>query len=434
MSIYDYEEAFEAWDLTTSPMRKAIDRWMALYYEQPSTETGDPCQKIPYTVVNKLVKTIFGEYQAQCRDEQGQKLLTVLNSLKRDAMQQMLIGGECYLKPCVGQDGFSFTLIPRTNLLIFNRDGNGNPTDVGTVEKSLLGNAWYTLLERRRLDEDGYLTIENRLYRSLNPDRLGSPADLHGHPRYAQLTKRFTYPEPMDSAGLVRLRTPMLNCVDGSPDGVAVYAAAEGLIRNIDENEAQMNGEFSRGESRILASADMLSGEGLTDHVFVGLDEDPEQVGITVFSPALREQSYLARKREYLRNVESLIGLKRGMLSDANAEKWTATEISSSSAEYNLTVMELQKVWQQAVHSAVVLCAKLAEVYHLPAIRDTQVLMDWGNGILYDEDKTWQQYLQMTEKGLICPEIALGWRFHMPWDTPEQREKIRNLFMPEKNT
>lgn len=53
-----------------------------------------------------------------------------------------------------------------------------------------------------------------------------------------------------------------------------------------------------------------------SDNVFVGLDDDIENVGVTIFSPALREQSFLARKQEYLRNVENVIGLKRGLLSE----------------------------------------------------------------------------------------------------------------------
>ena len=101
---------------------------------------------------------------------------------------------------------------------------------------------------------------------------------------------------------------------------MSVYAAAVGLIHNIDRNEAELSGEFERGKSRLVVSADMLQKRTVTDgggtvitrelkdEVFTGLDEDPDRMGITIFSPALREQSFLARKTEYLRNVESLIG------------------------------------------------------------------------------------------------------------------------------
>ena len=51
----------------------------------------------------------------------------------------------------------------------------------------------------------------------------------------------------------------------------------------------------------------------------------------------------------------------------------------------------------------------------------------------YDQDKTWEQYLQLVNQGLLRPEIALGWRFHMPVDTPQQLAEIRRKFMPQEN-
>lgn len=429
MSIYDYQQAFGAWDKTSRAMRQAVGEWFDLYYgtDQP----GDPCQRVAYSVVSKLVKTVFGEYRAQAKDPVVQGIVDGLGKKRKEAMQLALVGGECYLKPCPGENGFGFTLIPRNNVLVFGRDIHGVPTDVGCVERSVQENFYYTLLERRTVDAQGYLTIENRLYRSLSSETLGAQVALSAHPEYEALASQYRYGVPVGSVGLVRLKTPMVNCVDGSADGVAVYAPAVGVIRAIDENEAQLAGEFRRGESRIITSADILGKDkSFSEHLFVGLDEDVSEVGITVFSPALREQSYLARKQEYLRNVESIIGLKRGMLSDSNVEDRTATEIASSAGDYNLTVIDFQQMWEQALAQAIELCGILARLYKLAEPTDTTVSIDWGNGVLYDEDKVWEQYVQMVNAGLIKPEIALGWRFNMPTETPADLAKIREKFMP----
>lgn len=428
MNIYGYEQAFGAWDKTTPAMRKAIDRWFAMYYDGAADEKIDPCQRIPYTVVNKLVKTVFGEYTAAAGTPMGEKILAALNEKKRLAMQFALVGGACYIKPCPTEAGFSFTLVPRNQVLIFGVDGNGAPTDMGLVEKSVNGSWYYTLLERRTVDAEGYLTIQNRLFRSRDARNLGAEVPLKNVPAYSALAERYCFQKPVGSVGLAELKTPMLNCVDGSCDGVAVYAAAEGLIRNIDWNEAQMNGEFSRGESRILASRDLLDQElGLSANLFVGLDEDPEHVGLTIFSPQLREQSYLARKQEYLRNVESLIGLKRGMLSDSNIEDRTATEISASAAEFSLTVMELQQMWQQAVEKTLALCKVLGELYGVAHCEPGNVRFDWGNGNLYDQEKTWADYMEMVQRGILKPEVALAWRFGL---AGEDDKTIREKLMP----
>ncbi len=419
MSIYQYEAAFGAADKTSRKMRQAMESWEEIYY---GTGAGDPCQRIGYTVVSKLVSAIFGECQTRT-----DPALLPLSELGREAMQRLLSSGEAYIKPCPEAGGFGFTLVPRQNILVFARDGAGKPTDIGMAEKSVYGKYYYTLLERRTV-EGGRLTIQNTLYRSGNQDTLGTPVSLNSHPLYVGLAEKYCFDEPL-GLGLVQMKVPILNCVDGSPDGVAIFAPAVQLIRNIDENEAQLCGEFSRGESRIFASADLIDREnGLSDHLFVGLDESPEEVGITVYSPKLREESFLARKQEYLRNVESIIGLRRGMLSDAQVEDRTATEITSSAADFNLLVIACQQVWEKAVKETAGLCAVLAEMYGLPKV-DTGVTFDWGNGVLFDEDKTWEGYMEMVKAGLIAPEVALGWRFNMPFATEAERAEIRRRYM-----
>ena len=428
MSIYNYEQAFGSWDRTSTSMRKAIDRWFSMYYDSAEDKISDACQRIPYTVVNKLVKSVFGEYQAKAGTSFGQSVVQSLDEKKRLALQLALVGGTCYIKPCPVGAGFSFTLVPRNQILIFGRDGNGNPTDVGLVEKRVEDNYFYTLLERRKMDANGYLTISYQLYRSRDGQNLGAEIPLKNVPAYAHLAESYCFRKPVGSVGLTEVKLPILNCVDGSYDGVSVYAAAEGLIRNINRNEAQLNGEFSRGESRIIASKDLLDGQlGLQDHLFVGLDEDPERVGLTIFSPNLREEAYIARKQEYLRDVESLIGLRRGMLSDANVQERTATEITASAAEFSLTVLEFQVMWQQALKNLIALCEILAELYGFAACDAGEVTVDWGNGTLYDQEKIWADYMEMVDKGILKPEVALAWRFGL---AGEQEQAIREKLMP----
>ena len=153
-------------------------------------------------------------------------------------------------------------------------------------------------------------------------------------------------------------------------------------------------------------------------------------MGITAFSPQLREQSYLARKQEYLRNVESVVGIKRGLLCDVNLDQRTATEISASETEHGLTVLDFQNMWQRAVEQTVVLCGVLAPLYGLSG-QLSAAQIDWGNGVLFDEEKRWEDYKDLVAAGLLAPEVALGWRFGLPADTPQQRAVIREKFMPK---
>ena len=132
-----------------------------------------------------------------------------------------------------------------------------------------------------------------------------------------------------------------------------------------------------------------------------------------------------------MRNVETVIGLQRGMLSDANMAERTATEITASEAEHNLTVIQFQQMWQEALRKAVALCACLGRLYAMPGAAEAAVSIDWGNGVLYDEDKLWQTYREMVRDGLLRPEIALGWRFDLPVQTEEDLQSIRAKLMPQ---
>lgn len=434
---YGYEDAFGAADCTSQEMKAAITEWFALFYQNTPTKEEDPCQRIPYTIVNKLTKTVFGEYNATSTDGFASSIIGALNNIRRRAVHDALIGGIAYIKPFPLADRFVFSVVSRANMLIFGKDVEGNATDIGTAERTIVGNSYYTLLERRTVGSDGKLTIRNKLYRSEARGQIGRPVPLSSIPRYEALPDEYTYSEGV-GLGMIPLCSPVPNCVDGSTDPVSVYAAVVGLIHNINRNELQLSGEFERGKSRLVVSADMLrigeDGKTLKDDIFVGLDEEPDNVGINIFSPALREQSFLARKLEYLRNVESVIGLKRGLLSEVEAMDKTATEVTSSAGDYNLTIIDFQAMWERALKDTIVLCGKLGRLYGVEGAHETtpdNVMIDWGNGVLYDEDKTWLEYKEMVSLGLLKPEIAIGWRFNLPTDTPHDLEIVRAKYMPE---
>ena len=438
-TILDMSRAFQANDITTRSMREAITEWFDLYFRGGKYEKENSKLRIPYIVVNKLSKTVFSEYAATCEGEFAQKVLDAIGTIRNEAMQYALIGGECLLKPVPTSTGFYFTVIPRNNVQVFGRSPTGEMTDIGTAELTINEKYYYRLLERRTVDERGFLTIRNYLYRSRNENELGERVDLHTLPQYENFAEEYTFTQPVHSIGLIRLKTPMVNCVDGSRDGVSVYAAAVDLIHSINKNEAQLDGEFERGESRVFASTDVIKkdengNKTIDSNLFVALDGDPEEMGITIFNPALREQSFFARKQEYLRDVENLIGLKRGLLSEVEAAERTATEITSSAGEYNLTIIDFQRRWEETLREATRVCSILGPMYKVPnagAIDPDKVVITWGNGVLYDEEKVNAELRSQVQSGLLMPERYMGWYHNLPCDTEAERAEIRKNYMPE---
>lgn len=439
--IQSFEDAFGVKDVTTPEMRRAIQAWFALYFDGDAPPEEDDCQRIPAIIVNKLYKTAFSEYSAAITRDGADWLsgeLERLNRKSKTAVQYQLVGGECLIKPVLWGGTLDFTLIRRDCFLPIARDADGKLISVGTVENTTDGGWYYSLLERRTVDAGGTLTIESRLFRSRDGATLGEEVSLQSLPKYEQLQPVLRLPG-IGGVGLAQLRTPLFNCVDGTSDAVSVYAPAVGLIKNINRNERQFCDEFENGASRIIASGDLLKTDKygrkrFSDKLFVGIDEDPEAVGITIFNPTLREGSYLARKQEYLRDCENLIGLKRGILSEVEAAERTATEITSSAGDYNLTIQDFQATWEQALRDTLELCARLGSLYGMTGETfdpQSDLSVDWGDGVLFDRQRVWSEYQSMVSSGLLKPELALAWYFDLPHDTPEDLARIRAEYMPE---
>lgn len=451
-SIPGLDEAFGGRDVASEEMQTAIKSWIAEYFNRTPDKDSDPCQRLPYTIVHKLEKGMFAEYDSDLQDKDSAKgswmreNLIQLNLAKSTAMQWTLIAGEAWLKPVPfqknGRTFFRPQVIRRNQAVVMGRDPDGRLTSIGTTEQTAQGGSWYTLVESRTVDKDGFLQMHNKLYRSSGAHLLGTPCALDSLSRYAGLSESWAYPKPVGSVGLVPLRTPMANCVDGSLEAVSIYEPAMGLIHNINRNEAQLGREFELGQHRIMAPAEMLRtgdhGERkLDDQVFVGLQEFRAQggIGLTAFSPTLRHESYEARKQSYLKSVENVIGMKRGLLSDVQEVEKTAYEIASTAGDYNLSLIDLQRVWFDAVREYLTLCDTLGRMYHY--CDDTswnvreQLSISWGNGVLYDPDKNWSEILQMVQSEMLKPEIALAWKYDLPWETPKDLEAIREKYMPE---
>lgn len=436
------EAAFEVKDITSMEMKTAIQTWFELYFQWGTSPNEDDCQRLPVLIVNKLYKAIFSEYTVSVggvNEKFLSETMLRLNLAKKKAMQMGLVGGQCLIKPVIRGENFDFVVVRRDSFIPLASDACGKLTSAGCTETTAAGGKYYTLAERRTVTKDGTLTIENRLYVSGSKDIIGTQVQLSTLDKYANLEPEIRLPG-IYNLGMIPLRTPLQNCVDGSDDPVSVYAPAVGLIKNINRNERQLDDEFDNGASRIIASADLMevTPEGrqhLNSKQYAALDDDPENVGITIFSPELREASYLARKQEYLRNIESLIGLKRGILSEVEAAERTATEITSSAGDYNLTILDFQECWEDTVRETLATCARLGQLYKLCGSQafdpEKDLAIDWGDGALFNRDKVWAEYQTMVSSGMLKPELALAWYFNLPHETPADLAKIRENYMPE---
>lgn len=436
-------------DISTSEMRAAVREWFALFFMREAVDgkAEDPAQRIPYTITNKLTKACFAEYDSSFTQTGAGKTAwldgqrSLIDDIKQDVLQWVMVGGEAFLKPAPDGSGrITYRVVRRDCYNVLARGPHGI-TEVLMSERSRSGSAFYTLLERRNVDANGYLTIRYNLHASKDSSTLGQEVSLDSLPQYAHLAPEHTYSLPFGGLGMTYIRMPMVNNVDGSLDGVSVYEGAVQLIHNIYKNEYQLGREFELGRSRIVAGSDMLTApnpEGgvmqIKDDVFVGLDGDTS-MGMTIFSPTLRDESFERRKQSYLKACENIIGLKRGILSDVEAAERTAKEISSSEGDYSLSIIDLQRMWYDALFETLRITDVWGQALGLcnsQAVDLEDLLsVSWGNGVLYDADKDWTDTLELVQAGMLKPELALAKKYDLPCETAEDLAAIREKYMPE---
>ena len=450
-SVISTDECFGQPDVTSQEMRDAINAWRDTYLKREGDKASDPCMRMAYVIVHKLQKGVFAEYSSDILDKEKtakgkwmDRNLSQLDLIRDSILQWMLIGGECWVKPVPrpGPDGstiFAPLLVHRTDAVILAREPDGRVTSIVTAEHTARGSQYYTLLERRTVDANGYLTIENKLYASFDRGTLGVRTALSKLDRYAQLPDLYTYPVPVGGVGMTPLRVPLANCVDGSMDAISIYEPAMGLIRNIDQNEKQLNDEFELARHRLIAPAEMLKTgrdgrRTLDDSVFVALKDIHSDLAPTAFTPQLRDEPYERREQKYLRAIETQIGLKRGMLSDAQEVEKTAFEVASTAGDYNLSLLDLQQVWFDGVREYLTLCDTLGKMYRYcdQSAWDVteQLAITWGNGVLYDPDRELETELRLVAAQLLKPEIAVARHFDQPWADEEDLKNVREKYMP----
>lgn len=88
-AVENIEEALGMTDATSSAMKHAIAEWYAAWYGRAPTKTEDPCQRLPYAIVNKLCKATFGEYDSGLQHTDSAKGKYIPAGTRREALQQL---------------------------------------------------------------------------------------------------------------------------------------------------------------------------------------------------------------------------------------------------------------------------------------------------------------------------------------------------------
>ena len=396
--------------------------WITDYVESLKIEEGICREFADATLIEMETRVSIDSL-----DKKYQKAIVDLN----ENMQEGLGLGSFVLKP-IGNSGSEFVSADKFVPITFRDDGK--PLDIGFLTVKRVGqNDYFTRFERHYFT-NGNLTIENKCFHSQDPSDIGQTCSLEEVPEWATIN-----PGPVIYPGMQQMdfgyyRNPIKNRIDGSACGVSIFEAAKGRIRKADIQGARLDWEYDSGERAIhlddrALKKDRKTGRfgmaKLNKRLYRGLDLDDgkDKELYKEYSPEMRDEAYKRGLEEYKREIEFIVGLAYGDLSDAQEVEKTATEIKISKARKYNRVTAIQSNLEECLED---FAAGLA-FYNGLYTSGYEFMCKFDDSILTDEESERQQDRQDVSMGVMS-----HLEYRMKWYNEDEETAAENL--PEQNS
>lgn len=419
----------------TESMRLALLEWQRLFYAGGS-------ERPALTVVSQIYAALCGDAALQvmdtaetdtATDDRRDELVQRLTDKWPEIVQFLMASGEMFVKVQPVNGLLEFNAVPHFNYDVLHRDVTGEPDDVVLYLDSQKGGLYYTLHERRyragatvtqddgTTEEVGMLHVDYKLTESHDANLLGAEVPLSK--LYPELQPSTVVPG-VSKLGMEWVRMPVINSVDGSPDGCSIYSPAADEIMRLCRQDERSDREFLLTEPRVIVHEDaadvdtyqdLETGQiknrsvALPDYMYPLQGTDNSQP-ITVYNPVPNQEQMEAKANEIKRNIENIIGLRPGLLANVQLEERTATEVQANTDRYAALTESIKRVCDGLLHGLTQLVIEWGVYVDGPVLADNAELgMAWGNGVLYDADKDYARLQDMVDNYGLDSAYLLHW-------------------------
>ena len=279
-------------------------------------------------------------------------------------------------------------------------DVNGRYTDIIFPEFKQIGDRFYTRLERHTLT-DGRLTITNTAYASGTANVLGRKIPLSYVDEWKNYAPQVSF--PVDRMIFGQFSVPLDNTIDDDPNGVSIFEDGINLIKKADIQFGRLDYEFMSAERKIHADMSMVKPEGAGKYhlpdIYVDINGDKDDF-YQEFSPALRQDGFIAGLEEIKRGIEFSVGLAYGDLSNPQYVEKTATEVNVAKIRKRNTVDKIQKQLKVCLEDFVFAVA----FYNRLTTSGYEFSCDFKDSILNDEASEREEDRKDLANGTLRPE------------------------------
>lgn len=420
-------------------MTNVLHKWYLLYMDKAPWLGGEADVKslnLPAFISSEIARQIVLEVKwnitGKGLDANGESLMNPraqflkdefgkLFSVLRQKLEQGCAAGGMAVRP-YPRDGhihFDWAMAWGLYPLAFGNDGE--LTDVIFADTYTEGKTIYTRLERHTV-EGGSVKITQRAFKSNTPDTLGTEISLSEVKQWANLLPEATVTNT-EGQLFGWFKVASANSVDvDSPMGASVYAKAVDTIKQADVQYSRLLWEYEGSELAIDVDPTVLQpkpGPGgkrempkLNQRLFRAVDALKNgEDRYSVFSPAIRDASYINGLNQLLMRIEDQCGLSRGTLSDANVDARTATELRIVRQRSYATIADNQKALEVCLRDVVRAMDKYADLYNLAPEGDYDVSFEWDDSIVTDMNQQLEERLALMSAGVFSRQELRQWYF-----------------------
>lgn len=376
--------------------------------------------RLEQSVVREFANIALNEMTAKVSNS---ALDTAFQNAIRDInmhFQSGLATGAMVIKPIGTADKVQY--IAANAFIPVEYDARGRLLKVIFPEFKKVGERYYTRLEYHDLDPKRGLTITNKAYSSASGNTLGREISLDYVEEWATLAPVIRYPT-MQRPAFGYYRNPIRNNIDGSHCGVSVFDAALDVIQKADLQFGRLDWEFESAERAVHVDEAALRPNGtlpkLNKRLYRGLDLSTDGGELyKEYSPALRQDGFIAGLEEYKRMIEFNVGLAYGDISNPQSVEKTATEVKTAKARKYNTVTAIQNNLRDCLDDLVYALA----FYSGMTTSGYSFVCDFKDSILTDEETERKQDIQDLQLGVLRPE-----EYRAKWRGETLDEALQNL-------
>lgn len=386
----------------TSTMVQKINEWNSML-----SGNADWCKdyvkslRIEQGICREFADVVLSEMEIKISNDKLLKLFEKTTESLNENLQDGLGLGSFCLKP-LGNEQAEFVTADKFIPVSFGNDEK--PNDIVFLDfRDIDDSKYYVRLERHSI-KNGFLEITNEAYSSSTRYGFDRKIPLESLEAWRGLPEHVAYPgvKEMDFG---YYRNPIKNRIDDTPCGVSIFDYAIDLIRKADVQSARIDWEFESGERAIHVDAAAIKRESdgqngvskLNKRLYRGIDG--EEGFFKEFSPELRDQNLINGLENYFRQIEFVVGLAFGDLSNPQSVDKTATEVKASKNRKYNRVKAIQDNLRDCFEDFVRGLAFHEGMLH----SGYEFICSFKDSILTDEE---------ADRQLMLNEIAAGIRSH----------------------